>query len=346
MNFTVLDQYNSFVENRFIKNDFKQIEILNKINTAWNNNIKKNVLFSRKSKKGFYIYGPTGSGKTFLLNLFYQNTKVGKKIHFNHLMNEIHAIINENNKHDEKLEIYIKKIRSKYKVLFIDELHIFNIVDALIIKKLFTLLYKYKIFILVSSNFHPRDLYLNGLKREDFIPFIDLIISDFYIKELNNSQDYRRLMLNQSKTYFTPINSDTKNEFKKLFEKFVDKSYLSSQIILINNRKIVFKQCTANVGLCTFQSLCDANLAHQDYKNIGLRFSLLFIENIPVFNDDLSDQCRRFISLIDMLYEQNCSAVLLAESPISSMCKIDKLSKEFERTASRLYEMTIIKKIK
>jgi len=343
MNFTVLDQYNSFVENHFINKDSQQIEVLQKIYNTWSNNQQNNYFFKQKKTKGVYVYGSVGTGKTFLLNLFYQNTKVGKKIHFNHLMNEVHNTININQGRDKKLEDYVKQLSKKINVFFIDELHIFNIVDALIVKKLFILFDKYKIFVLVSSNFHPQNLYLDGLQRSDFIPFIDLILNSFELIQLNNSKDYRRLALNQLKTYFTPINNETKEEFNKLFERFVDRSLLDSQKVKTKSREIVFNNCSANVALCSFDSLCAVNLAHEDYKNIASRFSLLFIENIPKFTDEFADQCRRFISLIDMLYEQNCSTVLLAATPITSLCRINKLVKEFERTASRLYEMTIIK---
>ena len=94
---------------------------------------------------------------------------------------------------------------------------------------------------------------------------------------------------------------------------------------------------------CRFDFICNSNFGHEDYKNIAEEFSLIFIAKVPKMTDDNSDQCRRFISLIDMLYNNKCSVVILAEYPISSLCQITKLSKEFERTASRLYEMTIIK---
>ena len=341
MKFTILDQYNSFVENHFIKKDIKQIKVLEIIDQIW---LNKNKLFYKgKYKKGIYLYGGVGTGKTFLLNLFYQFSKVGEKIHFNHLMNNIHKNISSVNKNEKKLESYVKEISKKNKILFIDELHIFNIVDALIVKKIFMLFDKYNIFILVSSNFHPKELYLNGLQRGDFLPFIDLILSKFEMIKLDNSIDYRRITLNQSKTYFSPIHKDTQKEFKKLFERFVDKSMLNSKNIRINNRLIKLKNYSANVALTNFDSLCSENLGHGDYKNLAKKFSLLFIENIPQFDHDLVDECRRFIILIDMLYEQKCSVVLLAEEPIVSMCKIKGLSKEFKRTASRLYEMTLIK---
>ena len=341
MKFNILDQYNSFVENNFIKKDLKQVEVLKKINEAWNKN--KKIFFSKNNKKGVYLHGGVGTGKTFLLNIFYQYTKVGKKIHFNHLMNKIHMNINNNKTQNQKLDKFIKEFCANKKILFIDELHIFNIVDALIIKKIFEVFEKYKIFILISSNYSPKDLYKDGLQRSDFVPFINLINNNFEVINYKSNYDYRRIALNQSKTYFTPINTDTKNEFKKLFERFIDKSLLSTKKIKTNSREIVIDNCTANVALCEFDSLCGANLAHEDYKNIAMNFSLLFIKNIPIFTSEILDKCRRFISLIDMLYEKNCSVVLLAEAPISSVCKVKKLSKEFERTESRLYEMTIIK---
>ena len=119
-------------------------------------------------------------------------------------------------------------------------------------------------------------------------------------------------------------------------------SSLISKTIKTNSRSFVIDRCSANVALCSFNLLCASNLAHEDYKNVAESFSLIFISGIPELTNDKIDQCRRFISLIDMLYNQNCSTVLLAQNPISSLCKIPSLSKEFKRTASRLYEMTII----
>ena len=106
-------------------------------------------------------------------------------------------------------------------------MHIFNIVDALIIKKIFFFLKKYKIFLIISSNFHPNELYKDGLQRTDFLPFIELIKKNFSIIDMNISTDYRRETLNQSKTYFTPINDETTEEFNKLFNRFVDDSHLT-----------------------------------------------------------------------------------------------------------------------
>ena len=159
---------------------------------------------------------------------------------------------------------------------------------------------------------------------------------------LDSETDYRRITLNQSKTYFTPVNSDTEEEFNLLFERLVDVNSLTNKKIQIKSREINFTKCSANVAYCSFDFICNTNLAHEDYASIAKEFNLIFIEKVPKMTNDFSDQCRRFISLIDMLYENKCSVVILAENPISSLCQITKLSKEFERTASRLYEMTII----
>ena len=149
-------------------------------------------------------------------------------------------------------------------------------------------------------------------------------------------------MLNQAKTYYSPINNKTINEFNKLFDRFVDKGEIHIRKIKTKSRSIRLEKCTANIAYCEFSELCMANLAHEDYKNIANEFSILFINKVPEFSDSESDQCRRFISLIDMLYEKKCSVVILAEKPINSLCNIQRLKIDFERTASRLYEMTII----
>ena len=175
MTFSVLDHYNGFVLNNFIKKDISQTDLLNKISLTWSQYNKSNLFFSKKEKKGIYVYGPVGTGKTFLLSLFSQYSKVGKKIHFNNLMSRIHDNINSNENKSKKIELFIKKFCKDIKILFIDELHIFNIVDALLIKKIFHILEENNIFVMTSSNFQPNDLYKNGLQRADFLPFIQHI---------------------------------------------------------------------------------------------------------------------------------------------------------------------------
>ncbi len=342
MSFSVIDQYNSFVENNFIKSSKEQLSVLQKLNSVWLNS-KKNSLFNKSKKKyGVYLYGSVGTGKTFLLNLFYQNSKVGKKIHFNNLMIQIHKIVKNSNNKDKAIDEFIRNISRNFKLLFIDEMHIFNIVDALIIKKIFFLLIKYKVFLIISSNFKPDELYKNGLQRNDFLPFIELIKSNFQTINININMDYRRQTLNQSKTYFTPINNETKDEFKKLFNRFVDNTHLTTIVVKSNSREIIFDECSSNILLTDFEKLCEENFSHQDYINIAKNFNLIFLNNVPELNEEKKDSCRRFISLIDMLYENKCSIVILASKPITSLNSIKSLSEEFKRTASRLYEMTIV----
>ncbi len=342
MTFNVIDQYNSFVENNFIKSNESQVNVLKKINSIWDTNQKTNYFLVNKKKDGVYLFGKVGTGKTFLLNLFYQNSKVGKKIHFNNLMIKIHEVIQNSANKDEAIEIFIKNLGKRFKLLYIDEMHIFNIVDALIIKKIFYLLRKYKIFLIISSNFHPNELYKDGLQRNDFLPFIELIKNNYTIINMEINTDYRRETLNQSKTYFTPINQETKEEFNKLFKRFVDESHLTTIKVKSNSREIIFDKCSSNILMTDFNKICEDNLSHQDYINIAQKFKLIFLNNVPELNDQKKDSCRRFISLIDMLYENNCSIVILASKPISSLNTIDTLSAEFARTTSRLYEMTIV----
>ena len=332
--------YKSFVSNNFISYDNKQLETLNSIESAWKDYKKINLFNLNKKYFGAYVYGSVGIGKTFILNLFINYISSSIKFHFNHLMINVHDILSKKN--DNELEKYVKNLSQNYQIILIDELHIFNIVDALLIKKIFLLFKKYKMFILITSNFKPKDLYKDGLQRSDFIPFIKYLENFFLVFHIDHALDYRRLMLNQSKTYFSPINKETSSEFNKLFEKFVEINQIHVRKLNVKSREIILDKCTSNIAYCSFDSLCNKNFGSEDYHTIAKEFSLIFLEKIPQFDNSKLDQCRRFISLIDMLYEQKSSIVILAEFPISQLCKINKLSKEFERTSSRLYEMTII----
>ena len=262
MSFNVIDQYESFVSNSFIKRDSNQIKLLKQVYSSWNNFNENSFFFKNNKKHGVYVHGSVGTGKTFLLKLICQFTKVGKKIHFNHLMNEIHDSININNNKEKKLEKYIKNLILKINILFIDELHIYNIVDALLVNKIFKLFARYKIFVIISSNFHPNELYKDGLQRNDFLPFINYLIDDFKVIEIENKTDYRRLTLNQSKTYFTPINKDTREEFKILFERLVDITSIISKTIKTKSRSLLIESCSANVALCSFDLLKISDYFH------------------------------------------------------------------------------------
>ncbi len=341
-------KYDEFVDYNFIIDDIEQRRVIKKIYTVWKKTKKLNFFFNfnsnKNNKSGIYLHGGVGIGKTFILNIFIRCFKKTKKYHYNSFMSNLHNYIN-NSKEKNIIENYIKNLSKNYKIIFIDELHIFNIVDALLIKKIFLLFKKYKIFILVSSNFLPKNLYKDGLQRNDFIPFIEFLNNNLEIIYFEHNKDYRRQMLNQSKTYFTPINSITISEFNKLFNKLVDIDSIHKKTIHVKSREIVFEKCTSNIVYCSFEELCCNNLGYNDYKKIGEEFNLVFIENVPQFHSLNVNECRRFISLIDTLYDQNRSVVILAAFPIKKLCTIEKLSKEFDRISSRLYEMTLIKPV-
>ena len=157
-------------------------------------------------------------------------------------MSKIHDNINSNKNKTKKIELFIREFCKDIKILFIDELHIFNIVDALLIKKVFHILEEQNIFIMTSSNFQPNDLYKNGLQRADFLPFIKHIKESYDVINVASETDYRRITLNQSKTYFTPINKDTEEEFNSLFNRLVDISNLTTKKIEIKSREIFFSK--------------------------------------------------------------------------------------------------------
>ncbi len=328
--------------NKFEKNN-KQIDVVSNLENFLYH--KKRIFFFKdlNKKSCFYLHGNVGVGKTMLLNFVYNKIRLKKmRSHFNEFMIKFHDFRHER-KNDNSINQFVKDLKKKYELIYLDEFQVTNIVDAMILGKLFERIFLEKIKIIISTNTKLKELYKDGLQREQFLPFISIIEKNSIQKELNLDDDFRTQILDDNQNIFFPINEKTLFIINKNF-RILTKN-LKKEIKLIKTKGRTFKIENYYEGIArfNFDELCDNNLGAEDYLNLSKLCKYIFIENIPFFNDTNSNQQLRFITLIDILYEKKISLTLLLASNLKQIGTSKKHSEIFKRTLSRLHEMTLSK---
>ena len=296
--------------------------------------------FQKKEKFCFYLYGNVGVGKTMLLNFVYDRLEIKKKRqHFNEFMINFHDFRHEK-KDDSTIKTFVKKIKEKYDLLYLDEFQVTNIVDAMILGKLFEIIFEEKIKIIITTNTKLNDLYKDGLQREQFLPFIKIIENFSIQKELLIENDYRTKNDEKFKEIFSPLNEKTSFRINQRFREFTRNKVKEKKTVKTKGRDFVIENFYSGVARFKFKELCDKNLGAEDYINIANSCNHIFIEEIPKFYDENSNQQLRFITLIDIFYEKKIRLTLSFEENFEDLSSSNKHSEIFKRTVSRLFEMT------
>jgi len=325
----------------------KQIEILHALIKFYIKNFSTrsiilNSIFSNKKKSGFYLHGDVGVGKTMILNFFYENLNISKKrMHFNEFMVNFHDFAHESkNKNNNNLELFVKDIKQKYKLIYFDEFQVTNIVDAMILGRLFETMFRENIKIIITSNIKIDDLYKDGLQRDQFLPFISTIKKFCTQQKLVISKDYRSSKIERLKYFFHPINVHTKFKINQIFRKLTRGKIFEIKKIKIKGRDFIFNNYCDKVARFSFNELCNKNIGSEDYIKIADQCDIIIIENILDFSDENMNQQQRFITMIDIIYEKKISLIVSANSDLKNLGSSEKLIKPFKRTVSRLYELT------
>lgn len=328
-------------KNKFDKN-VNQIKIIELLSSFYLK--KKNILdfiLKKKIKLAFYLYGNVGVGKTMVLNFFYNNLEVSKlRIHFNEFMLNFHDYRHKFKNENDSIEKYVKELKKKYRIIYLDEFQVTNIVDAMILGKLFEIIFKENLKIIITSNIKINDLYKDGLQRDQFKPFISLIKEFSIEKELIIDDDYRKSSDNNMQRFFYPLNEKTNFKINKIFREITKNKKKENKIIKVKGRDFVFKNYFNQIARFNFDELCNKNLGAEDYISIAEICNFIIIENIPNFSDDNINQQQRFITLIDILYEKKILLLLSSNLPIQNFNSSIKLKKPFLRTISRIHELT------
>ena len=341
------DLQNSFLEfckkNKFEINN-KQVEIINSLNKFINPKKKfLNYFFKTTNYMCFYLHGPVGVGKTMLLNFAFGKLKVKKlRTHFNEFMITFHNFRHKKNE-DNSISAFVKSLKYKYKIIYLDEFQVTNIVDAMILGKLFEVIFSEDIKIILTTNIKLDDLYKDGLQREQFINFISIIKKNSIQKELLLNDDYRLQDLDRkSNRIFCPLNEKNTFKLNKSFRELTKNKIEELKVINTKGRSFKITNFYDGITRFKFNALCDVNLGSEDYINIAEVCNHIFIEDIPFFNDYNSNQQLRFVTLIDIFYEKKIILTLSTVTELSILGSSKKHFEVFKRTLSRLHEMTKI----
>ena len=326
-----------------------QLNIISNLRKYYNNNFNQSlinkILKKRDYKLGFYLFGDVGVGKTMILNFFYTQIKEKKlRLHFNEFMVKFHNFIFQNHNKKNGINEFVKDLSKKTKILYFDEFQVTNIVDAMILGKLFEQIFKENIKIILTSNIKISELYKDGLQRDQFKPFIKIMEKHSVEIELKIEDDYRKSNENQKQRYFYPLNQETNFKINKFFRTITkDKNHLS-KIISIKGRDFKIENFYEGVARFNFDDLCNRNLGAEDYLEIIKNCKFVILDNIPKFNDINSNQQQRFITLIDVIYDKNIPLAVTADQNIDQFTSSRLLENPFKRTISRLYELTSVEK--
>ena len=339
-------EFISYCNNKDLEVNPNQIAVIKKLEQYYQNNFQSFIskIFSKqKMHKAFYLFGDVGVGKTMILNFFFDHIDQKKlRQHFNEFMLSFHDFVHERKDKNEENVInqFVKNLKSKASLIYFDEFQVTNIVDAMILGKLFDQIFKEDIKIIVTSNTKISELYKDGLQRDQFKPFIKIMEDQSIEHELKIEDDYRKSNDNQKQRYFYPLNQETNFKINKFFRTITKDKNQSTVIINVKGRDFKIENFYEGIARFNFNDLCDQNLGAEDYLEIIKNCKFIVIDQIPQFNDTNSNQQQRFITLLDVIYDKNISIAVTSNQSLDKFTSSRLLEKPFKRTISRLYELT------
>jgi cell division protein ZapE len=305
---------------------------------------------------GLYIWGSVGRGKSMLMDMFFEVADTPKKsrVHFHAFMQDIHKRIASWRKlsskerrsqpnyvrgaGDDPIAPTAKAIATEATVLCFDEFHVTDITDAMILSRLFTALLARGVVVVATSNRAPDALYKDGLNRQLFLPFIDLLKQKLDILAMGGHEDHRLRKLQKAPMYYSPLGVDANVGVEAIWQRLTRPHEPHMQTLKVQGREINLLTASGTAR-AEFSNLCDRALGAADYLEIAKSFTTLILENVPKMGPHNRNEAKRFVTLIDALYENKTKLVLSAEAPPEQLYDAGDGAFEFERTASRLMEM-------
>lgn len=363
---TVMQRYDHLVELGEVRRDPAQEKVGQALDRLLDEIIAKRMaskssalgwLFGKKRDaqtpvKGLYIHGGVGRGKTMLMDMFFSLVPVRRKrrAHFNDFMTNVHDRIARHRqarkegtvKEDDPIPAVARALAEQAWVLCFDEFTVTDIADAMILSRLFSALFAEGIVLVATSNVAPQDLYRDGLNRDLFKPFIGMLERNANALSLDSETDYRMQKHGGLGVYFQPLDTEADRAMDASWKLATQDQEPVPDTIVIKSRKVEIPLAAGRAARFTFTDLCEKPLAAREYLAIAERFDTVYIDRVPILDPTLRNPAKRFILLIDTLYDRHIRVVISAESAP------DKLyagrpgvteAFEFDRTSSRLIEM-------
>ena len=292
-------------------------------------------------ERGLYLWGAVGRGKTWLMDLFFRSLprRLGKRAHFHRFMHDVHASLRELKDLQDPLAHVAESIAREARVLCFDELAVTDIADAMILGGLLAGLAERGVCLVATSNVQPRELYKDGLQRQRFLPAIELIERWTEVVEVAGATDYRLRRLTDAGTYLPADAPETPRRLAALFRSLGGPGGSSAGTIRIEGRAIPVVRSSDAAVWFEFSALCGGPRSADDYMEIAREFGSVILANVPVLDASREDEARRFIALVDVLYDRNVNLIVSAQAPPADLYRGERLAHEFQRTASRLVEM-------
>ncbi len=297
------------------------------------------LLARKQTVRGAYLWGGVGRGKSFLMDSFYNCAPVARKkrIHFHRFMQEIHHALNHYQGREDPLSLIARDIAKDTRLLCLDEFHVTDITDAMLMRRLLEGLFEHGAVLVTTSNQQPDDLYKNGLQRTQFLPAIELIKRNLHVVNVDGGTDYRLRELERAGVYHT--GADAQARLEQAFINIARHESADSCDLEIEGRTIRARRLARGVAWFDFRELCDGPRGKADYIELARRYHTVLLSGIPEFKIDETDVVRRFTWLIDEFYDRRVKLIVSAAAPPGRLYAWAEGGDQFERTISRLIEM-------
>jgi len=295
--------------------------------------------------KGLYMWGGVGRGKSMMMDWFFEAAPIKDKrrTHFHAFMLDVHDRINAWRKADKKsgdpIAPVAKAIAKEAHLLCFDEFHVTDITDAMILSRLFKALWARGVVVVATSNRPPDDLYKHGLNRYLFEPFIEMMPEHLIIHEFVGETDHRLRQLTAAPVYYAPLGEAADAGIEAAWKRLTGEAKAKETKLTVQGRPLVLRRTAAGTARTSFERLCAQPLGAADYLRLSQAFQTLILENVPLMGPDKRNEAKRFVTLIDALYETRTKLIMSAAVEPSELYVDGTGSFEFERTASRLIEM-------
>ena len=296
---------------------------------------------SKKPLLGLYLWGGVGRGKTYLMDSFFDALPIKKKkrLHFHRFMYWVHKELEARAGSTDPLILVAKKLSEETEVLCFDEFFVSDIADAMILSGLLEHMFKLGITLVTTSNIIPENLYKNGLQRSRFLPAIDLLIKHTEVVNLDGGIDYRLRTLEQAEIYHYPLDAAAEDNLQFSFTHLAVDEIIENSVTVINGREIAVRAMADGIIWFTYLNACTSPRSAKDYIELSKLYHSILLSDVPQLADDVNDQVRRFISLVDEFYERHVKLIISSEVALEDLYKGSSLEFEFKRTMSRLQEM-------